>query len=822
MKVPIAWLKTFVNADLPVAELSDVLTFAGIEVNHIEGTGLYHENVLIGRIDSVEKLDTEKLFHLVRVDVGGREVTSVSADPNMSAAYEGWKVPVATVGAQIFNPYTGELFEVASKKMFKYDSECSLCSERELGISDRHEGILRLPEDATVGEPVSGILKPEAGGAADRILDIEILANITRCQSIRGVAREVAGLADRTFNPALKTVALPADLHDVSLVPAVSTPDLVNRFVAVYIDHVFVTESPAWLKNRLIASGVRPINNIVDVSNYVMLEFGQPTHCYDEKRLASPRLGTRLSRPGDVLRTLEQEAEDAPREIPEGMIIITSDDAPVGIGGIMGGLDSSIHDDTTSIVLEAAHFDFISVRKSQHAVKIYSEASSRFSRGVNPHATRQAAERLIAVLQETCPDLKIRKYGEYNNVDTSRNVVEVSVAEANGALGLQLTAGEIAGYLKRLDFEVEISGDAAGVTCPDYRDDVLIAADVIEELIRVVGYDKIEGSMPATVLPKHPLNRHLMMREDLRDALARWGLQDVISYSLSSLGQESKLHLNGVAPDFDPDRDYVRLVNPNNPNHDLMRRSLLPALLQHAGDNLRQNASCAMFEIGLVWHPVEGQLLPQEKYYLGMVMTGAKNTSHFHEVKPAAYDFFDLKNAVETVVLHLHAAGFQIDPVVNVPVYQNGQAAVLQREGTPCGYLGKVHPLVAEAFGVKEQPVYAAELYLDPIAGAGSNYFKVEPLPAFPSVTIDISILLPKSLPVGTLPHIVEAAQEPLVVSSSVFEVYEDENMPAGHHSVLLRVVMNGQTRTLTQEDANEIRDRIAKRLVAETGGTIR
>lgn len=823
MKVPVSWLKTFVNADMPIVELSDLLTFAGIEVNHVEGTGVYDENVLIGQIKSVEKLNTEKLFHLVRVDVGGgREVTSVSADPNMNAGYEGWKVAVATVGAQIFNPYTGELFTVESKKMFKHNSECSLCSERELGIADRHEGILKLAGDAPVGKPASAILKVEADGVADQVLDIEILANITRCQSIRGVAREVAGLADRKFDPSLKTIALNPALHQNDLVPSNEAPDLVKRFLAVYIDHVAVTDSPVWLQNRLIHAGVRPINNIVDATNYVMLEFGQPLHCYDEKLLPAPKLGTRLSREGDQLRTLDQEAGDAPREIPAGIILITSKDEPVAAAGIMGGLDSGIREDSTSIVLEAAHFDFISVRKSQQILKMYSEASSRFSRGVNPHATKQASERFLAVLQETCPDLTVRNYGEYNQVDTEKITVSLTTTEANNALGLSLSPQEIADYLQRLEFAVDIDGDDLTVTCPDYRDDVLIPADVVEELIRVVGYDKIVGTMPVTPLPEHPMNRHLLMREGLRDALARWGLQDVITYSLSSLGQESKLHLNGVAPQFDPETDYVRLKNPNNPNHDLLRRALLPALLQHAGDNLKLGASCAMFEIGLVWHPVPGELLPEEKYHLGITMTGQKNTSHFHDPKPANYDFYDLKNAVETMLLHLHADGFTIEPAEDIHTFQNGQAAVLKRGDQIYGYLGKVHPLVAEAYGVKDQAVYAAEVHLDAIAAAGNKFFKVDPLPAFPSVKIDISLLLNKSVDAGLLPQIVESAAEPLVVSSAVFEVYEDENMPEGHHSVLLRVVMNGQTRTLTQEDANEIRDRLAAKLVAETGGVIR
>jgi phenylalanyl-tRNA synthetase beta chain len=823
MKVPISWLKTFVNADMPVQELSDLLTFAGIEVNHVEGTGVYNENVLIGQIKSVEKLDTEKLFHLVRVDVGGgREVTSVSADPSMSGSYAGWKVAVATVGAEIFNPYSGELFTVESKKMFKFNSECSLCSERELGIADRHEGILKLADNAPVGEPASAILKIEADGVADQTLDIEILANITRCQSIRGVAREVAGLADRTFDNSLKTLPLDASLHVAELVPSNEAPDLVKRFLSVYIDNVTVTESPIWLQNRLIHAGVRPINNIVDATNYVMLEFGQPLHCYDEKLLPSPKLGTRLSREGDQLRTLDQEAGDAPREIPAGIILITSDDVPVAAAGIMGGLDTGIREDSTSIVLEAAHFDFISVRKSQQILKMYSEASSRFSRGVNPHATKQASERFLAVLQETCPNLKVRNFGEYNQVDTTKITVSLTATEANDSLGLNLTPQEIADYLQRLEFAVEVDGDDLNVTCPDYRDDVLIAADVVEELIRVVGYDKIVGTMPETALPNHPINRHLMMREDLRDAMARWGLQDVITYSLSCIAQESKLNLNGVAPDFDPATDYVRLKNPNSPNHDLMRRALLPALLQHAGDNLKLSASCAMFEIGLVWHPVAGELLPEEKYHLGISMTGQKNTSHFHDPKPAEYDFFDVKNAVEAMILHLHADGFSIEPAEDVPAFQNGQAAALVREGKVYGHLGKVHPLVAEAYGVKDQAVFAAELDLDAIAALGSQFFKVDPLPAFPSVKIDISILLNKSVDAGLLPQIVASAAEPLVVSSAVFEVYEDGNMPEGHHSVLLRVVMNGQTRTLTQEDANEIRDRLAAKLVAETGGVIR
>jgi phenylalanyl-tRNA synthetase beta chain len=661
----------------------------------------------------------------------------------------------------------------------------------------------------------------ESSGA-DQVLVLSILANTARAQSIVGVAREVAAITGSTLHEDLELVGLPE--QTTSLRPTVAVaPELCRRFSVAEVANLKVTASPSWLQRRLGLMGVEPINNIVDAANYVMFELGQPMHTYDAALLPNMRLGVRLSREGERLHTLAQPDDEEPILLPDGVLVIESSDTPVAVAGVIGGSATAINENTSRILIESANFDFISVRKSQSALKTYTEASARFSRGVDPALAQLAIKRLLKLLSETYPQMELKGWAELPCWDSELRAIEISVSEVNDSLGTQFSLNDLVKLLERDHIWVDADETQQTVRAlvPSSREDLQIPADLLEEFVRLDGYDRLMESMPADPIPMHKRNVELELRESGKDALVRWGLQEVITYTMTDPEIEQRLHL---ASNSSTEPGYVRLRNPISSERTVMRRTLLPGLLDVVRRNVRYTDSCHVFEIGVVMLPElpsPTPQLPAEPYRVALAMTGPLEPTSLLRSETRATDFYDALNAVEFLLNHLKVGPVSFTQAEATP-FQPGVCATVKTGDVVLGHVGALHPLVSAAFDLADRRVFCAELDFEELMRRSTRFFTFQEPPRFPSINLDISAVVPNELPAGKLVEAVRAIENEFLRSVSVFDVYVGPQVAGGHKAIGLRLELNGIQRTLTIEEAHAVRDLAAARLREQFQATIR
>ncbi|MCI0393590.1 MAG: phenylalanine--tRNA ligase subunit beta [Chloroflexi bacterium] len=841
MLVPVSWLKEYVDIVLPVEELAEKLTVAGLEVKGIEYVGIPggrdkerlvwdREKLVIGQILAVNPHPNADRLVLATVEYGGDQTeVVVTGAPNLFPYLSQGDLsrrklysPFALEGAVLYDGHKEGQVKMALKgrELRGIYNRCMLCSEKELGLSDEHEGILILEGAYTPGTPVQDVL-------GDAILDIEIIPNIARCASMVGVAREVAALTGQKLREPDYHVVMDGPPIEGRVVITTDNPELNPRFVAMIIEGVEQRPSPQWMQRRLRLAGQRPINAVVDISNYVMLEMGQPNHTFDYdvlRRRADSydpdgpiHIHTRLPYEGETLTTLDGVSH----ELRPYNILVTDPAGALSLGGIMGGLESEINDQTTNVLLEAAGWNFINIRRSANDLKISSEAGFRFSRGVHPSQAILGARRVAELLRRHAGGKVAQGIIDYYPNPPEVRPIRLTAAEVRRIGGINPSQAEIKRLLEALEFIVEDQGDHLLVVSPDHRLDIEGAHDLVEEVCRMYGYDRIPQTELRDTLPPQRNNEELQREEQIKDILVELELQEVITYRLTTTEREGRLLPEANSrPD---DRPYVTLANPMTVDRVAMRHSLLASVLEIAAANSRFRERIAVYEIGPVYLAGEEGLLPDELRRLSILMTGPRRRPHWENGgAPETMGFFDLKGVIEELFAAIHVDGLAFEATQH-PTYRPGRTARLTLDGRQIGLMGELHPLVLAGFDIRaDSPVLAAELELEAILPHIPAWYHVSPVPVYPAVHEDIALVVDKSRPAAEVTAAIRRAGGPLLREVALFDSYEGGSIPAGKKSLAYHLTFQSLNKTLTDKEVRKNRERLVQQLERELGARLR
>ncbi|MFB0507320.1 MAG: phenylalanine--tRNA ligase subunit beta [Thermodesulfobacteriota bacterium] len=827
MKVPISWLKDYVDITMDIGELAERMTLAGLEVSSIEDIGSQwdREKIFVGEVLRVEKHPNADRLTVVTVDYGaGKPMSVVTGAPNLRVGEKGQKVVFAIAGARLIDGYSQELRYTTLKpsKIRGIPSQGMVCSEKELGLSDEHTGILLLDEDAPVGTPLTEYM-------GDIVLDLDLTPNLARCFSMVGVAREVAALTRQKLHvdtPEME--ALGESIRDQVEVEIVD-PDLCFRYSATLIKDVKIGPSPRWIQRHLLLGGMRPINNIVDITNYVMLEWGQPLHAFDYDRLRNrkgtagisdegpPVIIVRRAKPGETITTLD----GVKRSLTEDMLLITDGGGPVAIAGVMGGFESEVTERTKNILLEAASFSHVNNRYTSQALKLSSEASARFGRGVPASMTIPAAKRATDLMRQLGGGTIAKGVVDVYPVKQEKKIVEITAREVERITGIEIDDEGIMEILEALDFPCEKRGDIICSTVPDHRLDISLPADLVEEVSRIYGYDRIPATLMADELPPQVRNESLEKEEFVRDVMVRCGLQEVITYSITNLEAVGKVDPGDAPP---READYVRLANPLSSEREFMRRTLMNCLLETVRDNVRYTDRVAIFEVGRVYHPVGGEILPRELRRLGIAMIGPREAPSWLKKETSPMDFFDLKGVIEILLSKLGIGEWHLQPSER-STFHPGRAAHLITKKGEAGILGEVHPKVLDAFDLSQepqQPVCMAELDLEMLLEDACLAGDLAPISRFPSLSEDLAIVVDEDIPAQRVQEVIHQAGGKFLVETELFDLYQGPQVPPGKKSLAYSLTYRAPDKTLTPEDVSRMRDRILRALERELQGRLR
>ena len=658
------------------------------------------------------------------------------------------------------------------------------------------------------GTEVSGVERVD-----DTVLHLEVTPNRPDCLGVLGIAREVAALTGQPLRlPDLAYPEAGPDMADQAQVE-VQAPDLCHRYTASIVQKIRIGPSPPWIQARLTAAGVRPINNIVDVTNYVMLEYGQPMHAFDFEMLLGRRIEVRRARLGEALKTLDGTV----RSLPSDLLVIADAERPVALAGIMGGAESEVTGQTRSVLLESANFDRVSVRRSSRLLRLRTESSARFDKGLSPAIAADALRRATRLLVELCAGTAFRGILDVYPNPLHPIEIRLTSAELRRILGIELTPAEAAGVLARLGFHCREEAQAVLVTPPAHRSDIRIPADLAEEVARLIGYDRIPTSQMSGVIPSHPPQPLSDLIARVKDLLAGSGLHEVISYSLVGrrlLARTNYREESGVA-------SSLVLANPLSPDQEILRTSLLPSLLECVVKNLRPGeGGVRLFEVGRVYLPRQGDL-PQEREMLGLAMAGTRWLMRWGSVD-AELEFTDLKGVVEELFDRLLVEGATFKRSSGQGCFHPGRTALIGWRGLRLGAIGELHPAVARDFELRG-PAFLAELDIEVLLGATNvESLRVALPPRFPEMRRDLAVVVEESVAVARLLDVIREAGGPLLVSAELFDLFRGRGVPSGRKSCAFALVFRSPERTLIDGEVAELEARIIGQLERLTGARLR
>jgi len=800
MRVPLKWLSEYVDLTLDPVELAGRLTIAGAEVGEVITTGGDWSGVTVGRVVDVSRHPSADRLVLATVDVGGEQHTVVCGAPNVAA---GQKVPFARVGATLIDGHTGKPTVLKPAVIRGVESAGMVCSEKELGLSDYHEGILVLADDAPVGVPLSAYL-------GETVFDMDLTPNRPDLLSMVGIAREVAALTGAPVRePSVQYAARGKPIKGRVEVE-IADPDLCPRYVAALIEGVKIGESPPWMQERLTAAGLRPINNVVDVTNYVMLELGQPLHAFDFTRLRKGRIVIRRARPGETLLLLDGTEQ----KLREGMLVIADAEVPVALAGVMGGRDSEIDEKTSTVLLESANFNGPSIRRTAAALKVRTDASLRFEKGLSPELPAIAAQRAVKLMVELCGGKAAE--GIIDVYPQRRKDVRVTLTQErlHKLLGRELPTAEVRQVLNRLGFTCRWTPpNRYVVRVPHWRTDVAIADDVVEEVARVIGYDQLPTTRLRGQLPEATPQPRRTLRSKVAELLAAAGMQEVITYSLTSLEALAKV----LPPEELAIHPPLRVANPLSQEHEYARTTLRASLLRTLAENVRHRVDLtALFETARVYLPRPDDL-PEEMETVGAVITGrAPDRWGVPSGEPAA--FYEAKAFLELLFDRLGVpAEYSADTDY---AFLPGRTAAVAVDGQRVGVVGQVHPRVAAQFELEASPVAMFELNLDALLPYVAGVRHYQPFAPYPTVEEDMALIVDKDTPAARVRALIQ--QAPLVRSARLFDVYSGPQVPSGKKSLAFSVSYQAPDHTLTDEEVARQRERILARLRQELGAELR
>ncbi len=842
MELVLSWLKEYVDVELPLPEFAHALTMLGLEVEDVHLVGLpkpkdgnkgftFHglewdkEKFVVGQVDEVMPHPNADRLVLCRLNDGKEEHTVLTGAPNL-LEYKGkgpldkpLKVAYAKEGSQLYDGHKSG-FELTTLKRMTIrgvESSSMICSEKELGISEEHEGVIILNDNAPTGTPLVDYI-------GDAVFSVSIPPNMIRCASMIGLAREVAAYTEKPLR--LPETDLPkGDVKTGDMVKIeIREPELNPRFVAGLIQGVEARPSPYIVQLRLKLAGMRPINSVVDATNYVMLEAGQPLHAFDYNVLVkragnkTPTIITRTAEKGEKLTTL-----DGIEHTLEDYTVLVADTAgSLSIGGIMGGEESEIRPETKNILLEGASWNFINLRKSLKYLRIKSEAGYRLSRGVHP------------TIAEIGVRLCLRRMLEWSGGKLAEGIVDnyplpykdptvtVTPEDVSRLLGIELSAKEIASLLTRLMFECKVKGDVVTAKSPPYRMDIgegiVGNADAIEEIARLYGYERIPSERLNDELPPQRGNMPVERESFFQDTLVSMGLQEVISYRFTNPEQEQRIYPANAKPDAPV---YVEMENPISIDKRVLRRSLLASVLDNLERNARLHERLAMFEIGPVFLPKGDNLLPDEPIRLAIALGGLRFPSAWDQKVKEDFDFFDLKGIVESLLNALYLTDVKFESATH-PSFHPGKCASLDINGVILGYFGVLHPQVLSNYDFNGKQILAADLDADKLYQLSPKDFKSKSITAFPPVIEDLAMIALESTSSAEIVDVIKNAGGFLLMQVDLFDIFRGKQIGEGKKSLAYRLTYQAPNRTLTDKEVGKLRNRIIKQLEKELDVKVR
>lgn len=791
MLVSYNWLKQYTNVEDNANALAEKITRGGIEVEGVEYLAEEISGVVVGYVESKEKHPDAEKLNVCQVNVGEEEnLQIVCGAPNVDA---GQYVIVATVGAKLPG------IKIKKAKLRGVESQGMICSLAELGLSksvvpkNYQEGIYVFETEQELGSDVVEVL-----GLNDYILDLSITPNRADALSMRGLTYELGALYNNKVD--FKDVEKEEDYEATSLQVAIES-DSCRNYVGQVVKNVEVKSSPLWLQTRLMNSGIRPINNIVDITNYVLLEFGQPMHAFD-KDLVGDKIVVRDAKEGEVLETLDGEE----RKLQTTDLVITDGTRAIALGGVMGGKNTEVSEETKNIILESAYFNPTSVRRTSAAHGLRSDSSARFEKGIDPNMQKAALARAVELILELCPNAVVESsVGVVNKVDDK--VVEITTSYINNYLGIILSTEEIVAILEGLSFIVEVTGENLVVKVPTRRPDISIKQDLVEEVIRIYGYDNLASTLPKfSKTTKGGLTYSQRMVRDLRAVYASLGFNDTINYSLVSEEEATEYTLE--------EHHKVRLLMPMTETHSTLRQSLVPGLLNTVQYNVaRKQKDLKLFEIGRVFFGSgDDNIQPKETLYLSAALTGEERATKWLK-ESSALDFFAAKGYLEVVFERLGLDEKVTYKKSTLEGMHPGRFAEVYLGEKRIGFIGEVHPQVADKLGLNK--TYVFEINLDEVISESKVKPKYEEVTKYPEITRDIAMLVDVKDEYQNIYNVVESVNSKLISKVELFDLYVGAELLAGKKSLALTITYSDKQKTLTDEEVTSVHDKVLAALTA-------
>ena len=798
MLISLNWLKQYIDLDgIEISELENALTMIGQEVEKIDVKGENLEKVVTAKIVEKEMHPDSDHLTICKVDNGKEVLQIVCGAPNHKA---GDKVALAQIGARL-----DEDFVIKKGKIRGVESSGMLCSEEELGLGSNSSGIMILPEDAPIGMPLKEYL-----GVNDVVFELEITPNRPDCLSHIGIARELGAYYNKKVNyPSTEINSETGEKTEDNIKVEIENSDLSKRYVARIIRNVTVKESPAWLKERVESIGIRSINNIVDASNFVMMEMNQPNHTFDFDKISGGKISVRSARENEKLVTLDEEE----RDLATDDIVISDAEKVVALGGVMGGQNSQITENTKNILLEVAHFNPINIRRTSRRLALISDSSYRFERRVDRSNAINVINRLANLIQEVAGGEILAGAVDIYPEPYARRVATLSFEKLHRFVGKVIPKEEVIRILTKLEVEVKDNGDSLTLTAPTYRDDLENEQDYFEEVIRMYGFDNIENILPRLdINPKATMDT-TKLYDKVKVIASQAGLKEVINYSFVPRDAMDKIKFTKV-----PRENLIDLPRPITEDFATLRPTLIYSLLKNAKDNMNKNVSnIRFFEVSRTFE--KGEELASEETKLAFILAG-ENDKTLWNAKPVPYDFYDLKGIVQEIFTKLGFKNYQIKRSAATELHPGRSADVFVGREL-IGSFGEIHPDVLENFDLNKKAVLVAEFSIDLIKKYIGRKTVYEPLVKFPAVPRDFAFVVKEDVLVGDILKAIEKVDKK-IEKVELFDIYRGVGVLPGMKSVAISVILRDKNKTLEEKEIVEISNKIVNKVKKDFDGILR
>ena len=789
MLISLNWLKQYIDLDgIEINEMENALTMIGQEVEKIDIVGGNLDKVVVAHLEEVKKHPNADSLTLCKVNNGKEILQIVCGATNHKT---GDKVALAQVGARLKEDFT-----IKKGKIRGEESNGMLCSEDELGIGSDKDGIIILPEDAPVGVPFKDYL-----GINDTVFELEITPNRPDCLSHIGIARELSAYYGKELKyPETEIKNEIEEKTSDNVKVTIEDSNLSRRYVTRILKNVTVKESPKWLKERIESVGLRSINNIVDVSNFILMEMNHPNHVFDLDKIEGNEIKVKSAVKGDKLVTLDEQE----RELEDGDIVISDSKKILALGGVMGGLDSEVTDNTKNILLEVAQFNPQNVRKTSRRLTLSSDSSYRFERGIDVEDSIKVINRLANLIQEVAGGEILNSYVDVYPVPHENKVAELNFERLNRFVGKVIPREKVIEILRNLEIDVKDNGDTLTLTAPSYRGDLELEQDYFEEVIRMYGFDNIENILPRVDINKNSTLDTTKLTDRVKTICASVGLKEVINYSFIPKDALQKLKFTGVSED-----KLIDISNPITEDFVTMRPTLLYSLIKNAKDNMNRNVSnIRFFEVSRTFEKAEE--LAKEDIKVGIILAG-ENDKTLWNPKPVHYDFYDLKGIVEEIFSKLKFQSFSIKRSVQTEFHPGRSADVFVGKEY-IGSFGEIHPDVLENFGLNKKTVLVAEFNIELIKKYINKPFVYQGIVKYPAVPRDLALVMNENILVGDVLKTIEKIDKK-VEKVELFDIYQGIGVEPGKKSVAISILLRDDSKTLEEKEINDIIDKILAKM---------